>query len=337
MTDYIVAVLVGVALCLLFMALLLPILLKAKAGQQILGYVKEHSSKQGTPTMGGIAFIAAFTIGSIFLLDEHSRLSIMLLSITVGYAIIGFLDDFIKIKFKRNLGLTSIQKIVTQLVIAVIAAIFVYSDVMLGSDVWIPFTNLDVSLGVWIIPLVIVVFIACTNGVNLTDGLDGLAGSVTFVYLVGLIALLILRQDLFNINGNSLFVMQQHNIIIQCFLMCGCLLGFLWFNMFPAKVFMGDVGSLALGGFVACASIFTKLSLAIPLLGIAYVVSCLSVILQVMYFKFTKGKRIFLMAPYHHHLQLKGHSEVRIAFSYCLVTFIVGVILVVISANMILS
>lgn len=334
MTVYLIAIIVGLALCLLFTSLLLPVLKKAKAGQQILGYVKEHSHKQGTPTMGGIAFVLAFAVGSIFLIDENSRLSIMVITITVGYAIIGFLDDYIKLKYKRNLGLTSGQKIITQLIIAVIAAIYVYNDVLIGSSVWIPFTNIDVSFGIWIIPLVIVVFLACTNGVNLTDGLDGLAGSVTFVYLAGLTALLILRQDVLEINGSSLLMAQQNNIIIQCLLMCGCLLGYLWFNVFPAKVIMGDVGSLALGGFVACVSIFTKLSLVIPLLGIAFVVSCLSVIMQVMYFKLTKGKRIFLMAPFHHHLQQSGLSEVRIGISYCIVTFIAGVILVITSVNL---
>ena len=191
-----------------------------------------------------------------------------------------------------------------------------------------PFSNgKTFSIGNWIIPLVVVVFLACSNGVNLTDGLDGLATTTTIVYLIGLSVLLILRKNYFDDIGN-VFMSQEISLMLTSnFCLMGALIAFLLFNCFPAKVFMGDVGSLALGAYVACVSIFSKMSLYIPILGIVYVVSCSSVILQVAYFKISKGKRIFLMAPFHHHLQKKEMSESRVCVLYSTLTLFAFLIL----------
>ncbi|MCM1289212.1 MAG: phospho-N-acetylmuramoyl-pentapeptide-transferase [Corallococcus sp.] len=301
---------------------LLPILKKAKAKQEILQYVTEHSSKSGTPTMGGIAFILAIVVTACIFCDLKNRGITVALAVFVGYAFVGFLDDFIKIKFHRNQGLYAYQKILVQLAIAVVVAVFVYRDVSVGDKLRLPFTDKQVVIGWWIIPLVIFIYLACTNGVNLTDGLDGLATSTTICYLAGIA--LLLQKELVRLEevGDTYAYKQTKDVVVLCVLSVGALLAFLIFNANNAKVFMGDTGSLALGALVACTAIFTRYSLFIPIVGLMFVVSCASVILQVVYFKITKGKRIFLMAPYHHHLQKKGLSETRICVIYCCVTLI---------------
>ncbi len=307
-------------LCLVACACLLPLLKKLKAKQSILQYVSEHNAKNGTPTMGGVSFIFAIVTSAIIFCDLSNRGTAVILAVFVAYAIVGFLDDFIKIKFKQNRGLFAYQKILVQLAIAIIVAWFVYREVAIGDKLRIPFTSGQVSVGWGIVPLVVFIFLACTNGVNLTDGLDGLATSTTICYLAG-IALLLLRElDFLEEMGDTYAYEQTVDVLKICVLSCGALFAFLLFNTNDAKVFMGDTGSLALGALVACSAIFTRLSLFIPIVGIMFVVSCASVILQVVYFKLSGGKRIFLMAPYHHHLQKKGFSETRVSVIYCAVT-----------------
>lgn len=306
---------------------LLPVLRKAKAGQEILQYVTEHTSKQGTPTMGGIAFILAIVAASCTFCDLKHRGTLVILAVFFAYGVVGFLDDFIKIRFKHNQGLKAYQKILIQLVIAILVALFVYGDVSIGDKLRIPFTDIQVKIGFWIVPLVIFIYLACTNGVNLTDGLDGLASCTTICFLAGMIALL--KRELTHLEsiGDTYAYAQTRDVITLCFVICGALSAFLIFNIYGAKVFMGDTGSLALGALVACSAIFTRMSLFIPIVGLMFVVSCVSVILQVVYFKLTHGKRIFLMAPYHHHLQKKGLSEPRICVIYCAVTVCITMIL----------
>lgn len=305
---------------LILCAALLPVLRKVKAGQEILQYVKEHSSKQGTPTMGGIAFIAAIIAAACIFCDLSLRPTLVILSVFFAYGVVGFLDDFIKIRFKHNQGLKAYQKILIQLAIAVLVAFYVYGDVAIGDKLRIPFSNIQVKIGFGIVPLVIFIYLACTNGVNLTDGLDGLASSSVICFLAGMIVLLNRELDLLESIGDTYAYAQTYDVITLCFVAIGGLAAFLIFNVNDAKVFMGDTGSLALGALVACSAIFTRMSLFIPVLGLMFVVSCVSVIMQVTYFKLTKGKRIFLMAPYHHHLQKRGLSETRICFIYCVVT-----------------
>jgi len=251
------------------------------------------------------------------------------LLVIIGYGITGFLDDFIKFKFKRNLGLKAYQKLLFQLAIAIIIALFVYKNEYLGGELIVPFTNKKINIGWWIIPLVIVVFLATTNSVNLTDGLDGLASSTTMCYSLSIISLLFVLSSKLNIT-NTILLMEQQNLIILGSVVVGAMLCFLIYNCFPAKIFMGDTGSLALGAFVACVAIFTKLTLYIPIIGIMFVLSSLSVIIQVAYYKLTK-KRVFLMAPLHHHFEKKGVHEVRIVVVYSIITILVGFVCVMIN------
>ncbi len=308
---------------LIFAPFVIKLSKKLKFGQNILGYVSEHSSKQGTPTMGGIIFILPTIIVSLFFLKSNLTLSLLCLSVFLGYAIIGFLDDFIKIKFKRNLGLLPYQKIIFQVLIAVIVAVFVFNNKMLTNSIYLPFSVNKIDLGAFIIPFIILVFLATTNSVNLTDGLDGLAGGVSLIFFF---AIAIISNFYMSFDINSLqpeYVLQMQNLNTICWCACGGLLAFLVFNFYPAKIFMGDTGSLSLGGLMAVICSFNGTSLYIPVIGLMFVVSAVSVILQVLYFKRTK-KRIFLMAPFHHHLQHKGMYETKIVFIYIVITLILA-------------
>lgn len=312
---------------LILCGMLLPLLKRLKAGQEILQYVTEHSSKQGTPTMGGIAFIVAIVCVSSVFCSWSNRATAVAIAVFVAYGVVGFLDDFIKIKFKRNMGLHAYQKIIVQLAIAVLVALFVYGDIAIGDKLRIPFTDVQVNIGFWIVPLVIFIYLACTNSVNLTDGIDGLASSTSMCFFAGMIALLNRELSFLDGIGDTYAYKQTQDVVTLCYICIGALVAFLLFNCNNAKVFMGDTGSLALGAMVACIAIFTRMSLFIPIVGIMFVVSSVSVILQVVYFKATNGKRIFLMAPYHHHLQKKQWSETRICVLYCTVTILIIFIL----------
>jgi len=302
---------------------------KEKIKQTILHYVDNHSLKNGTPTMGGIIFILSISIVAYICYQGSSILASVALLVFLGYGLCGFLDDFIKFKFKRNLGLRAYQKIIFQLAIAIIVAVFAYNNEFVGSLINIPFTDKVVDIGWWIIPLIVLVFLATTNAVNLTDGLDGLASSTTLLYTMSVIALLFLGLSGTFEGASEIFLAEQNNLIVLSFVVIGALICFLVFNCFPAKIFMGDTGSLALGAFVAVIAIFSRNTLYIPILGIMFVLSALSVIIQVAYYKMTK-KRVFLMAPLHHHFERKGVHEVRIVVVYSIITFIVGAVTVLI-------
>lgn len=303
---------------------------REKVKQVILNYVEEHKAKAGTPTMGGIIFLISISLVSLICLRESSTLAKMTIYIFLAYGIVGFLDDFLKFKFKRNLGLRAYQKIIFQLFVAVGAGFFVYYSGILGGEIVIPFTKKTVDIGFWIIPLVALVYLATTNSVNLTDGLDGLASSTTFAYMLSFIGLmLVLLQTIF-IGKSQVEILEYKNLTLVASVTVGALLCFLAFNCFPAKIFMGDTGSLALGSLVASVAVFSKLELYIIILGIMFVASSVSVIMQVAYYKLTK-KRIFLMAPLHHHFQKKGVHEVRITMCYTLVTLLVGALVIILN------
>lgn len=291
------------------MMIILPILKRLKAGQYILGYVKEHKNKSGTPTMGGLAFIVAIiVVGFCFFGFKDIRVNLTL-SVTAGFTVVGFLDDFLKIYRKDNGGLKPYQKIIFQVAIATVAAVFCYLNDL--CYVYLPFAGgKSVFLGWGIIPLVILIFAATVNCVNLTDGLDGLAGgtSTAYLFIMGLI-----------------LTVQSDKSSLLCFISVGAIAAFLLFNANRASVFMGDTGSLALGGFISCISVFSGNSLYIPLLGIMFVVSGISVIVQVIYYKRTR-RRVFLMAPLHHHFQMKGYTECKITYAYVLITALVGIL-----------
>lgn len=312
MKSYLIALLSAFCTAFVLTAVLLPLLRRLKAGQYILGYVKEHKNKSGTPTMGGLAFITAVILVAIVFFRFGNQTVNLTLVIVAGFMLVGFLDDFLKIYRKENEGLKPYQKIIFQLAIAVIAAVYCYVNRI--TRLYVPFGggfSFDIYWGV--IPLVLFVFLASVNCVNLTDGLDGLAGGTSLAYLAAMGVMLA-------ISGNSSATL--------CFIGVGALAAFLVFNVNKAGVFMGDTGSLALGGLIACVTVFSGYALYLPVIGITFVFSGISVIVQVIYYKRT-GRRVFLMAPLHHHFQMKGYSECKISYVYALITALSGIICII--------
>lgn len=304
---------ISFALSLLLCAVEIPLLKRLGTGQNILEYVKEHKNKSGTPSMGGLAFILSACAVALGFCGVSDKPFLVALAVGLGYLAVGFLDDFLKLKRGKNLGLRAYQKVLFQLAVAVLASVYCCLNGL--TVLRIPFTEISFDIGWWMLPLGILVFIATVNSVNLTDGLDGLAGSVSaiFFFVLGCIAALQ--------GGNG-------ETPMLCFCLTGALLAYLVFNTHRASVFMGDTGSLSLGGFAACAALFTGNALVIPIAGIMFVLSSISVIIQVIYYKKT-GKRIFLMAPIHHHFQEKGYSEGKITYVYTVVTAVVGALLLI--------
>lgn len=286
--------------------------LREKAGQNIREDGPEsHLSKAGTPSMGGIAIIIgaciASVIASVAFGGSIPELLIILL-VFVGFGLIGFFDDYLKVIKKVNLGLRAYQKFGLQIIISVALAVFLSNYSSGSTNVFIPIADVYIDFGIWYIPFIVFAVLAMTNAVNLTDGLDGLASGVTaFVTLFFAVAGLS-----FGVASGAYFSAA----------VCGACLGFLVFNKNPAKVFMGDTGSLALGGGVAAAAIVMKLELLILVVGLVYVIEALSVVLQVGYFKLTGGKRLFKMAPIHHHFEKCGYSEVTVVKGFWIFTVV---------------
>lgn len=296
---------------------------RAKASQTILFYVDKHEGKKGTPTMGGVMFLAGICIPVIALGRE--KLGIVALCVTLGYGLIGFLDDFIKVKLKRNLGLKAYQKIIGQLGIAAIVSAFCYTNDAIGSAVRIPFTDIYADLKWAYIPFCAFVFIAMSNAVNLTDGLDGLVAGSGSVYFAAFGIMIAFAAASAADGGRTLLAEEYSSLGVFSFAFFGALIAFLWCNSNPASIFMGDTGSLAVGGAAACVAVFSQNALFAPIIGIMFVVSCISVILQVLHFKRTK-KRLFLMAPFHHHLEYKGIKESKIVSYYTVITLVAAIV-----------
>jgi len=329
MIRALLGVVTAFVLCLLCAPIVMRVLTRKHVGQPILHYVDNHAAKQGTPTMGGVMFLIAITVATLTLLQGSSRMAGVCLGATLAFGLVGFLDDYIKIRYKKNKGLAAYQKIIAQLGIAALAAWYCYTSEWIGSTIVLPFTHAELDIGWWIIPLAIVVMLAATNSVNLTDGLDGLAGSTVATYFVlfgAVVGCTLLKAT--NDGMGKAYLDEVGNVLLLCGATVGALLAFLLYNANPAKVFMGDTGSLALGGAVGMTALCTKNALLLLIFGITFVWSSISVILQVVAFKVRK-KRIFLIAPFHHHLERKGWSETRICALYCTVTLIVGVAYVV--------
>ena len=317
--HYVLGAIISFGLSILFAPIIFGFSKKIHAKQTILHYVKEHASKAGTPTMGGIIFIVPTIIVSLFLFTSDYMYAMISLTSFFAYALLGFLDDFIKVYYKQNLGLKPYQKIIGQVGISFVIAVFVFKTI--GSEIFIPFTNNTLNIGAFIIPLVMLVYIATVNSVNLIDGLDGLCSLVSINYLTFFALILI------SVFGASAVVFGREifNLNITIFCLIGSLVGFLIFNIYPAKIFMGDTGSLAIGGFIASISILTKMELLIPILGMAYVITAISDIIQVLHYKRTK-KRVFKMAPLHHHFQMSGMHENKVVFVYFISTFILNLV-----------
>lgn len=311
-------------LCLIVAVVIAPFIIKwlhkLKFGQNILIYVEKHKSKSGTPTMGGIIFIISSFVGYFVFYSKHNVLATTMMLSFLFFGILGFLDDFIKIKYKQNEGLKPYQKMLGQFGIAVVLSIFVYKSELIGGVCNIPFSHNTINLDIWIIPFVIIVYLAIVNSVNLIDGLDGLCSSVSFVVMIVMCILITIMSS--SLEGVAL--LENQNLVISCMGIAGSVLGFLLFNSYPAKVFMGDTGSLALGGAIASLVTFTRNYFMIMIVGVMFVLTTLSVILQVTCYKLTK-KRIFKMSPLHHHFE-QTMNETKVVTMYTVVTIIMGIL-----------
>lgn len=280
---------------------------------------KSHLKKQGTPSMGGIFMIGAFAIATLFFVKDNPD-AIVVLLITVGYGLVGFLDDYIKVVKKRSLGLRAWQKVVFQLIVTILFAIYLLKMNDFGTEIYVPFTKgFYIDLGWLYVPFLFFVMVGTVNSVNLTDGLDGLASGVTVLVATYFVFIA------YAINKG---------LIPVCGAAIGALLGFLVFNSYPAKVFMGDTGSLALGGFVASVAILTKMPIMLVIVGFVYVCESLSVMIQVGYFKLTGGKRIFKMAPIHHHFELSGLQGIKVVELFTIATAVLCLLGFVASKNL---
>ena len=308
--ETILAIIIAFAVSAILCPIVIPFLHKLKFGQQVReDGPQAHLKKQGTPTMGGLVFLTAVVITSLLYIRDYPRI-IPVLFMTVGFGVIGFLDDYIKIVMKRSEGLNPVQKLIGQFIITGIFVYYLVCSGEVGTSMLVPFTGgfehgLYLHLGFLLIPFVFFVVLGTDNGVNFTDGLDGLCTSVTILVATFL--------TIISIGENSGISPITGAVV-------GSLLGFLLFNVYPAKVFMGDTGSLALGGFVSASAFMMQIPLFIPIIGLIYLVEVLSVIMQVSYFKATHGKRIFRMAPIHHHFELGGWSETRVVAVFSIVT-----------------
>lgn len=314
MTEFTMAlpVLIAFAISVVLGPIVIPYLRKLKMGQtERVEGVQSHLKKAGTPTMGGIIFLLSTVVTSLIYVKDYPKI-IPILFLTLGFGIIGFLDDYLKVVLKRSDGLMPMQKMACQIVVTGIFAFYLMKFTDIPMTMKIPFMpGHEIDFGILTIPILFIAVIGTVNGVNFTDGLDGLASSVT-----------IMVATFFSVMA----IGTKSGIEPITCAVVGALMGFLLFNVYPAKIFMGDTGSLALGGFVAGTAYMLQMPLFIILVGLVYVVEVLSVMIQVTYFKATHGKRFFKMAPIHHHFELCGWSETRIVAVFSVVTAVLCLI-----------
>ncbi len=303
--------LIAFVLGVIFGKLLLPVLYKLKFGQNIYELAPEaHKKKQGTPIMGGLVFAGAFIVAALVMNDysaplwQNRALAMMLMAL--GNMFIGFADDMTKIRRGKNGGLTPKQKMFFQAILALAFSLYCYFHPQVGSAIEIPFLHMELDLGILYVPVMMFIIVGTTNSANLLDGLDGLLTSVSLVDFATLAVLA----------GTA----GMMDLGVGCAALCGGLMGFLIYNVNPAKMFMGDTGSMFIGGAVVAAAMMLRQPLILVLIAFWMLMSSLSVIIQVTYFKKTGGKRIFKMSPIHHHFELSGISEVRIVAMYMMTT-----------------
>ena len=314
--EYALIAAIGFAVSMLVTARLIPLMKHRQFGQ----FIREegpqaHLSKAGTPTMGGIAFIVGITVAivvSMFMKGSMTTEKIAILLSMFAFGAIGFIDDYNKVAKKQNEGLTPKQKLILQLVFGAALAVFMMAKA--GTTMLIPFFGKTVDFGIMYIPFVIFIEVAMANAVNLTDGLDGLAASTSSI-----VACTFAIVGMTVHGGNEPMAVAGQAVF-------GALIGFLLYNHYPAKIFMGDTGSMALGGVLSAMAIVGHMEWLLPIAGLIYVIEALSVIIQVTYFKKTGGKRVFRMAPIHHHFELGGWHETKVVRVFCLFTFICCVI-----------
>lgn len=307
--DILIPLFVSFAISVALSPFVIPFLQRLKVGQtERQEGVKSHLKKAGTPTMGGLIILISLVVTSLFYIPRYPRI-IPVLFLTLGFGIIGFLDDYLKVVLRRSDGLYPKQKMLGQIIVTTIFVVYLWVMDASCLEFLVPFSGGMVLSGTTVrliaTPLAYVAIIGTVNGVNFTDGLDGLAtGVTTMVAVFFTVASMILQGGIEPLTAA----------------VTGALLGFLLFNVYPAKVFMGDTGSLALGGFVAGAAYVMNMPLFIPIVGLIYLVEVISVMIQVTYFKKTGGKRFFKMAPIHHHFELCGWSETRVVTVFTVVT-----------------
>ncbi len=314
MKNIIIVGIISLAIALFIGPIVLPILKKLKFGQTVRDDgPQSHLQKNGTPTMGGFIFIIAITIAScaaIFLGFAPLEIGVGVLSMLL-FGLVGFVDDYIKVIRKQSLGLRAKQKIVMQFVFSLIIALIQFKISENGSSIYVPFIKTYWNIGILYIPFIMFVIIAVVNSVNLTDGLDGLASSVTIFVAAGF--------------GVIAYRLAHYPLLAFLAAVIGGCIGFLRFNKYPAKVFMGDTGSMALGGAIAAAAVLMNMELIVPILCIVYFMESVSVIIQVTYFKRT-GKRFFKMAPIHHHFEKMGWHETKVVAVFVMITIVMSII-----------
>ena len=314
MQTLILAVIVSFAIAIVSGKFIIPALRRLKAGQHVRDDGPQaHLSKEGTPTMGGIIMMIGTVLTLAIFSGQITMYAWIALFGGLAYGLIGLIDDMIIVLKKRSLGLKPWQKITSQFIFAILIALFAYNDPSIGDALYIPFADDVWHMGAWYIPFTVFVILALTNSVNLTDGLDGLAGSVTIVNTTTYVIIF------FSLIGTQIWA---KDMMIVAAALSGAILGFLRFNSYPAQVFMGDTGAFFLGGALCMLAIISRMQILIPFMGLMYVASSVSCILQVGYFKLTHGKRIFKMAPLHHHFELKGMHETKVVAMYTIVTVI---------------
>lgn len=322
----ILAFIVSAGIVMLIAPFFIPFLRRLKYGQvEREEGPHAHTAKEGTPAMGGIMFIISITAASLVfsIWNIALRYTLPAVIIMICCGLVGFVDDFLKVRRKRNLGLKAYQKVIAQFLLSLAAALFAYK--YLGSEVWFASLNAKVDLGFWYIPLVMFTMIAIINSANLTDGLDGLASGVTLIYSIAMGVIFLYLAGAFGSGFANAPIMTaeadgMNSMAVFAFAVAGGCMGFLSKNSYPAKVFMGDTGSMALGGAMCAMVIYSRHIFLFLLMGCCIVASAVSVVLQVGSFKLRHGKRIFKMAPLHHHFELLGHPETKIVTGYMIVT-----------------
>lgn len=301
----IMSVLISFTVSAAFGPIIIPILRRVKCGQTVRDDgPRTHLKKTGTPTMGGILILLSVVATSLLYIREYPK-AVPVLFLTFGFGLIGLLDDYIKVVLRRSLGLKAWQKFACQLLVTGIFAYYLQNDTDISLILRIPFAHRYIDFGVWNVAVLFFIVLGTANGINFTDGLDGLAASVTLIVAVFFSVVAIGT-------GNEAAPI--------CCAVAGSLMGFLLFNVHPASVFMGDTGSLALGGFVAACGYLLEIPLFLAIVGFIYMAEVLSVILQVVWFKLSGGRRLLKMAPIHHHFELCGWSETRIVALFSVIT-----------------
>lgn len=301
------ALALAIIISVLITPIMIPFLTRLKVGQSVRSDgPKRHLSKAGTPTMGGIIIITA-VMGATFILAGSSSETWTAVLIMLAFGAVGFADDYIKVVLKRSLGLRAREKIILQVVISLLFGMILLFYFQHKGDIAVPFISGSIDLGFMYIPFLIIVMLATANTVNLTDGLDGLASGVTFFVAIAFTLVC--------------FMTENYQLAIFCSALAGACIGFLIFNRYPARIFMGDTGSMAMGGAIAAVAALTGTELFLLIIGGVYVIEGLSVILQVLSFQLT-GKRIFLMSPLHHHFELKGWHETKVVRMFWLMSLI---------------